>query len=1101
MASSQPEDVPEDAATPRMAEFYLTSVWQYHPDSAKRVINEMNLNYPDAQIIYDTEFHWFKISCRAEDQRRFTELFSYATADVEDDAFDKDHTNVLDEKGRLKLKFENDVIVYENDFDAFEFDFLVNTLDDYVFPVKLASFPYKEVWNRLEEEHTTIRHIVSQEDFEQLQADTGVKMEYDAPGKLVYMASMDAKCIDRAKAKLMVLWEYSQLPPSRTEHLLYSEGYVETGERAFDQFHADMRYMANVHPMLPAATLLDPACITNLERAYQKMYEQGATIRLCRWDDSKGHHFSMFGPDIKGRAVPRYRLGNRPSIFLATDASSSNANPNLPMTIPHTQSAVKDEKEARVAKWMEDWPAQSTMSVPEDETQSSTTDEYHTATATAYPGSTIDDKIMDDICSIAGGSGSREGKKEQLMTLVTELVKNAENGSSSASRTPLQGRMSDVNLGESATGSQVELGTPSPSARVISDMAWDQPLPLGNTTLNNAIMRDRPVPVEKPGAPVRSRETSPEAPKAAHPLIPVEPKPRTSPSTTITWEMAPLIPERVHLSTNPVPLANPITIGNEENNRDFKRYNEPGAGTFNTMDQQAPSRRTPGSATPSEYTRGTKLNIPKSAQPAARSFPTLSSPSNNFPTEINEAMQRLLLASPYRRGKVSVRADFGRVILGGMDQSCLAFNNRTTPSNGWKKEELLKHLNNFALQRDNIHFTKILSTYGYDLEQMINTRDLRGNRLWHSTPCRSWVVYSFRSVYINGDKEIPILIKCIFGDEGKSYTYEITPFNSGKDGVTPLYVHDILRNWDLRITMRSFESQILEQHLGSAVRRFLDTVRVSWVHSLQLFDLCTRLTNCHLRNLDVDDTELNYTLPNPSSLIVQEVRVLTKWRYLNATMKSELEITEVEPLSTKLVSQDKKREYRSQTPSKRELKARAIKGIAARWYEASVISTTMERLFRENEALKLGDKTSWDLQTLQSYGGEDVFKSLYGPALQMLNQMDQVGGNDRNNMPESPEYEVRRGNEEIVVPGYEPTATTAANSSAAPRQVAGRRPTGGRAVPGSMPASAPSVSQQSQQPATPQTRGRIGTQNSSNPARARWEARMESMRRADKEFW
>lgn len=246
------------------------------------------------------------------------------------------------------------------------------------------------------------------------------------------------------------------------------------------------------------------------------------------------------------------------------------------------------------------------------------------------------------------------------------------------------------------------------------------------------------------------------------------------------------------------------------------------------MDQQGKSSRPPLTGTPSEgYTRGTKITIPKSARPVEKRFPSVSGLSSIFHTEIKEAMKRLLSPSPYRRGKVSVRVDFGRVILGGMDQSCLAFNNRMTSSHGWKKEGLLKHLNDYALQREKIHFTMILSTYGSDLEQMVNTKDLRGNRLWQPTPGRSWVVYSFHSVYINGDKEIPILINCIFGDEGKSYTYEITPFNSGKDGVTPLYVHDILRNWDLRITMTSFESKVLEQGLGSAVRRFLDTVQVS----------------------------------------------------------------------------------------------------------------------------------------------------------------------------------------------------------------------------------------------------------------------------------
>lgn len=242
------------------------------------------------------------------------------------------------------------------------------------------------------------------------------------------------------------------------------------------------------------------------------------------------------------------------------------------------------------------------------------------------------------------------------------------------------------------------------------------------------------------------------------------------------------------------------------------------------MDQNGKSRRPIVSE--SSYIHGTKINVPKSSKAAGKS--AMSSPYrfNTFNTEISEAMTRLLLISPYQRGKVSVRADFGRIILGGMHKSTLAFNNSTTPSRGWKKEALLKHLNDNASERDHIHFTKILSTFGSDLEQMINTRDLSGNRLWQATPCRSWVVYSFRSVYINGDKDIPILIDCIFGPEGKSYMYDITPFNGGNDGVTPLYVHGLRRNWDLRIQMASFDSQLLESALGRTVRRFLDTVRV-----------------------------------------------------------------------------------------------------------------------------------------------------------------------------------------------------------------------------------------------------------------------------------
>lgn len=86
-----------------LTEFYLTTVWQYQPVAAKRIIDELNLNYPGAEIIYDTEFHWFKVICPLQDQRQLTEVFSYIAADVEDDAFMKDHTKLLDSDGRIKV--------------------------------------------------------------------------------------------------------------------------------------------------------------------------------------------------------------------------------------------------------------------------------------------------------------------------------------------------------------------------------------------------------------------------------------------------------------------------------------------------------------------------------------------------------------------------------------------------------------------------------------------------------------------------------------------------------------------------------------------------------------------------------------------------------------------------------------------------------------------------------------------------------------------------------------------------------------------------------------------------------------------------------------
>ncbi|KAM7224548.1 hypothetical protein V8F06_000329 [Rhypophila decipiens] len=990
-----------------MSEFYLTTMWRYHPAAAKRIIDEMNVNCPGAQIMYVKEFHWFKVNCPLEDQRKITELFAYITADVEDDAFNHNPANLLDADGRIKQTFENELIAYEN--DSFDPDWVLNALEDYTFPAKLASFPFKDVWARLEDESLTVQRIVSRQEFGQLQTENDVAMEYDSPGKLVYIASHAADNIRQVKEKLQVILEYRKLPKIRTEHLLYSDGYVEAGGEARDEFLADIRYLANIHPKLPVSTLLDPAC-TNLDGGYRKLYQQGASVRLCKYDEARGRHFSMYGPEVKGRGGMKYPLGNRPPIFVPNETRHGRHTKRA-LSITEIPSGQED-KDRRVSQWIKDVPTQSAASCPEEENSA---DEYYTATPTAYPESSAG-RILDDIRSVVKSSDSREGKKEQIMTLVEELVNKSDKDPSARAA--------------------------SPSVAVNFD-----------ETLEDAIQSDRPLPLQILGATNMPRKSFPEAPTEARSPNSENPKPRQSPPQTISWSMAPLVPERVYVSASP----GPSTRGNDENKKTgFKRYNS--AGAFNTMDQNGKSHR------PNFNAQSVKTTITKNLE--------------GFNTELSDAMGRLLSLSPYQRGRVSVRADFGRIILAGMDQSALAFNNPRTPSNGWKKQHLVSHLNRQVSVRERIHFTKILSTFGSDLEYMINTPDLSGKRIWQPTPARGWVVYSFRAIYVHDTMETNVLINCIFGDEGKTYTYDIAPFNSTNDGVTPLYVHGLLHNWDLRITMTSFDSRALESGLGSDVRKFLDTVQVL--------------------KIGVDRMELRYFLHEKTPLKVQETRVLTKWRYSHSTMKSELEITEVESLSTTPVSRGTMREYLAQTPTKKEQRFRQAKGCAARWYEASVVSTTMERLFGENETLGLGEKTSWDTQTLRKYEGEDVFAAIYAPALQMLRQMDQVGGNDTNNMPQGPEYEVRKPNEVEAVPGYTRDTralTVASNTSAASTQ-AGWGRLGER-----RPSTSAGQSTASTQPQQQGQRREKSNQTGEETQRRLWTERMERVKRDEKVYW
>jgi len=210
-------------------------------------------------------------------------------------------------------------------------------------------------------------------------------------------------------------------------------------------------------------------------------------------------------------------------------------------------------------------------------------------------------------------------------------------------------------------------------------------------------------------------------------------------------------------------------------------------------------------------------------------------------------------------------------------------------------------------------------------------------------------------------------------------------------------------------------------------------------------------------------------------LSVYEVRVLTKWRYSNFNTTSELEITEVVPLVTTSVPDKKIRKYLSQLPSKKENRNRMSKGVYPRWYEASVASTALEKVFKENENLPFAEKTSWSIESLEKFEGHNALRALYEPALQMLKQMDLVGGNECNNMPQNTEYEVRRRNDEQDVPGF--------------------------TQPHPPPVAVPPPGVQNRGGNTRQGSSASAARDPAAVARARWEARMEEMKKQNKMFW
>jgi len=219
-----------------------------------------------------------------------------------------------------------------------------------------------------------------------------------------------------------------------------------------------------------------------------------------------------------------------------------------------------------------------------------------------------------------------------------------------------------------------------------------------------------------------------------------------------------------------------------------------------------------------------------------------------FKTELTTAIKQLLESGPKRRGTLTLRAEFGRAIFLGADETGLAFNDEDSPSDPWIKERLLRRLGNEYHAHVAYHFTKVLSTYGSDIKEMLDL-EWEGKRMWNPTPMKTWTVYSFRCRFVLPKKEeeeenevqpvpepepetpqktpepIEFIVEIEETGQGNPLSYHVRPVKVG--GPLPVTIHAIRRHWDLQIAFTHVITDKAEQVFGSVAQALLKSFSVT----------------------------------------------------------------------------------------------------------------------------------------------------------------------------------------------------------------------------------------------------------------------------------
>ncbi|KAK0703161.1 hypothetical protein B0T26DRAFT_791920 [Lasiosphaeria miniovina] len=937
------------------SEWYMFSVWIFKPKAIERIIAELKEASPsNSQFTYDAKYNWFHVICHPDDTKSIKQSFSHITHKIEAEAFYKDRDKMLTPEGVLQENFETDLIslVHTSGTEA-------EALKALAFPERLSQFSHKAIWDKLdfEQDHfgtepLIIHHIVTETGFRQLESDTGAMISFAPSGALVYLGANNQESIDEIQQRLNVLLKLKKTAQPQPEHLLFAEDYVE---KKLPELTADARYMVNIEPKLASTTLLDRLEVQDLQGIYTKLYEEGCSIRLCTYDCDLKYHLSLLGPPIIGRSSRKYIFGNR---LIATPKNAEGsffaANPQPPIALatPATPATLVTTRGATQASQV----SGAIRSAARTSTVGSVAQ-----TNSELPGKDTlpvpDDLIYLETSTAQIPQPKPAGHKQTIVSQTLEEMTastshfpgwqfflETEKKTSLADQTPGSG------IRYTASGSLIEL------------------FPSGSGSGSSSSLGE-----------------------------------------SITWSMSPLVPQTVSKTTNlgrsatrsdsvvgvlatspstpttPTPLVKDLERDEKDAHR-FRRYLESGANGFEIMNQQAKSK--------------------KIAQPLGKKNTTWVEKSPpTFTEEIHAAITRLLTTGPYLRGRVSVTAEFGRAILLKMDPSGLSYNASGSPSSGWGKTVLIDLLNSLMTKDEAFQFTTILGTFAADVDTMISTRD-KDNYLWKENPTSSWTVYSFHCFSTSPPGRF---IVDIIDDPTNGFSYKLQQYTRrlGFNANVAVYVHGLLRNWDLRIKLSHDDDEINEQPFSTFARALIDSLRIS-------------------RNTEgPSGLELQFPLKSDFGVIIRDVRVATKWRYLSPDARSVLNVSEVEQLEVEPVGggafhtgrgNQGAQSARSWTP--KTAKKKKDEGEFPRWYEASITSTRAEALFLQNKSLGLGQKAEWDANTLLE---QHIFEDIYGPALQMLKTMDHVGGNDNSNIMEKVKMNIpRRNNPKPAMPGNVP---------------------------------------------------------------------------------
>ncbi|KAG9234337.1 hypothetical protein BJ875DRAFT_376675 [Amylocarpus encephaloides] len=339
-------------------------------------------------------------------------------------------------------------------------------------------------------------------------------------------------------------------------------------------------------------------------------------------------------------------------------------------------------------------------------------------------------------------------------------------------------------------------------------------------------------------------------------------------------------------------------------------------------------------------------------------------PLPEFVGELHSSFARLIEDARGFRGDLTIEAEFGRVLILGINNAHIAEKEQKDHSVSLDNFKCL--LNPRSEHKGDVlphtSFTNKLTSVPAEIDGLVGVQHtFEANSLWEEQQSGWSISYSLTYLDMETNKHFSINF------DAESFVARLKLHKS----FGSLYIHGTKRAWDYQITAHGAEKD------EKAEERYAP--------------LISKLQQAFYIPAGNAEPQLDFHLDQATheKFSLYPIHVYKTSKHMSKDRKSILKLTEVLELDTHWKSIEDKgivvwraRYSKVQGPK-----------ISNRWFTAAIESVQAKEFLHQNENLELGDEAGW---TPYSFEQAKVVESLMLPACEMLKHMDGIGYHNSN---------------------------------------------------------------------------------------------------------